>query len=320
MSKEILLSIIVPAYNVARWITRCMDSILAQSYRNIEVIVIDDGSTDETPVIIDEYSEKDQRVHVIHKNNQGLVKSREVGIKAACGEFVGFVDGDDEIEPHMYEKLINNAVKHNAQISQCGIMYCFYDGRRKPVHGAETLTVYDRIEGLKAILSGDEMEPSLCNKIYHASIIKDSCLDPTIVNNEDMLRNVVLFNRAEHSVMEDFCGYHYWRREESMSNNTKSVEIGKNVIKARELILEFVPEELKEAAINNYTDGAISIYNRLINDQTKEAAILKDKCRNIIKEYGLKKTKHSCLYTIKMLAILYFPKLYRDIRIIAKKS
>ena len=225
MSKEILLSIIVPAYNVARWITRCMDSILAQSYRNIEVIVIDDGSTDETPVIIDEYSEKDQRVHVIHQNNQGLVKSREVGIKAACGEFVGFVDGDDEIEPHMYEKLINNAVKHNAQISQCGIMYCFYDGRRKPVHGAETLTVYDRIEGLKAILSGDEMEPSLCNKIYHASIIKDSCLDPTIVNNEDMLRNVVLFNRAEHSVMEDFCGYHYWRREESMSNNTKSVEI-----------------------------------------------------------------------------------------------
>lgn len=312
MDPEILLSVIVPAYNVAEWLPRCLDSILAQTYRKLEILVIDDGSTDETPQIADRYAGLDPRVVVIHQQNRGLVETRERGIREAAGSFVGFVDGDDEILPEMYERLLRNAVKYEAQISQCGILYCFYDGRRKPVHGTGRVKVYDRIEGCAALLGGDEMEPSLCNKLYRAELLQDSCLDPAVTNNEDMLRNIVLFNRASRSVMEDFCGYLYWRRKESMSNNRKAVPIGRNILRARELILEYVPAELKIEAQSNCALGAISVYNSLIGDRTEEAAALREACRRILKKSGGQDAEMSRNARIKAFSILHFPHIYES--------
>lgn len=310
MDPDILISVIVPAYNVAEWLPRCLDSILAQTYRNLEIIIIDDGSTDETPQIVDRYAQADLRCAAVHQQNRGLVGSREVGIALARGQYVGFVDGDDEIIPTMYERLLQNAVKYDAQISQCGILYCFYDGRRKPVHGTEKVKVYDRAEGCKALLRGTEMEPSLCNKIYRAELLKDSCLDASVTNNEDLLRNIVLFDRAACSVTEDFCGYLYWRRKDSMSNNMKAVEIGKNILRARELILEYVPQELKREARSNCSFGAISTYNSLIGNRSDEAAELRKECCRTLSEGrkagdGLpKKTR------VRAFMIMHFPAAY----------
>ncbi len=314
MDSEILLSVIVPAYNVAEFLPRCLDSILAQTYRNLEILVIDDGSTDETPLIADRYAETDARVIVIHQQNRGLAEARERGIKEAGGAFVGFVDGDDEIIPDMYEKLLQNAIKYDAQISQCGILYCFYDGRRKPVHGSGKLKIYDRIEGCSALLQGSEMEPSLCNKLYRAELLKDSCLDRTVTNNEDMLRNIVLFDRASRSVMEDFCGYLYWRRNESMSNSRKAVSIGENILRARKLILDYVPEELKREAQNNYSLGAINTYNSLIGVRSEEAAALRKDCRGILKAGGALSAEKPGSMKAKAFAILHFPHVYEKVQ------
>ena len=235
---------------------------------------------------------------------------REQGILVAKGQYVGFVDGDDEITPDMYEKLIKNAVTYDAQISQCGILYCFYDGRQKQMHGTGKLTVYDWQKGCAALLRGTEMEPSLCNKIYHASIIRNSCLDPSIINNEDMLRNIVLFDRTKQSVMEDFCGYLYWRRQESMSNNHKAVENGKNILRARKLIYTYVPKELKAEALLNYLYGALNTYNSLIGNREKNADILRDQCRRIM-EAGVKKVEHvSGKFRLKVFFILHMPFIY----------
>ena len=310
MDTDILVSVIVPAYNVAEWIPRCLESILTQTYTNLEIIVIDDGSTDETPGIVNSYGEKDHRIKVIHQSNKGLVASRERGIIEARGEYIGFVDGDDEIIPEMYEKLVKNALEYSAQISQCGILYCFYDGRRKPIHGTGVLTLYNRFEGCKALLKGDVMEPSLCNKLYLASLLKDSCLDRDVVNNEDMLRNIVLFNRAERSVMEDFCGYLYWRRNDSMSNNLKVVESGKNILKARKQICEYVPAELRNIAYYNYIMGAINIYNTLIGVRTKEAHELRKECMLALK--NSRKSRQGIPFKTHMyiFAIRYFSSVY----------
>ncbi len=311
MNSEILLSVIVPAYNVAEWLPRCLDSILLQTYKNLEVLVIDDGSSDETPQIADRYAARDARIRAIHQQNRGLVETRERGIREAKGEYVGFVDGDDEIVPEMYERLLNNALSHHAQISQCGILYCFYDGRRKPVRGTGKLMEYERTEGCAALLRGSEMEPSLCNKIFHSSILADSCLDPSVINNEDMLRNIVLFDRAERSVMEDFCGYLYWRRNDSMSNNRKAAENGRNILRARELIREYVPQALKEEAQNNCTYGAISVFNSLICNDSAEAINVREQCRRTLRE-GLKKGKGLPSKTrAKAFAIIYFPVVYK---------
>ena len=200
MKNNILISIIVPAYNVEQWIERCLDSIRNQTYRNLEIIVIDDGSTDKTPEILESYSQKEERIIVVHQENSGLAIVREKGIAMAKGDYVGFVDGDDVIESNMYERLLNNAIKYHADISHCGIKYCFYDGRVKMHWGTGDIKVFDRDTGIKELLSAEIIEPSLCNKLYKRELLYNSCLDVTIVNYEDLLRNFVLFQRAEKTI------------------------------------------------------------------------------------------------------------------------
>jgi glycosyltransferase involved in cell wall biosynthesis len=116
-----LLSIIVPIYNVERYLPACMNSILAQSYADFELILVNDGSPDRCGVICDAYAAKDSRIRVIHKENGGVSSARNAGIEAAKGEYIGFIDPDDEIEPGMYETLLENVLKHGADIAVCPI-------------------------------------------------------------------------------------------------------------------------------------------------------------------------------------------------------
>ena len=116
-----LISIIVPIYNVAPYLRKCIDSILMQTYTNIEIILVDDGSTDEGRIICDEYKEKDNRVKVIHQSNSGLTVTRRNGVNYASGKYIGFVDGDDWIEPNMYEILYKYMKENDVQVvTSCG--------------------------------------------------------------------------------------------------------------------------------------------------------------------------------------------------------
>ena len=113
------VSVIVAAYNIEKYIARCLDSILNQTYKNLEIIVVNDGSSDNTGEIIDKYSEKDIRIKVIHKENSGVSSARNKGLDMSTGDYIGFVDGDDTLETDMYELLVSNAIKNNADISHC---------------------------------------------------------------------------------------------------------------------------------------------------------------------------------------------------------
>ena len=111
MSKDIKVSVIVPVYNAEKYIKRCLDSILAQSYRYFEVLLIDDGSTDNSGKICDEYALNDNRIRVIHKENSGVSATRNIGITEAKGDYIAFVDSDDYIRSDMFEKMVKNAEK-----------------------------------------------------------------------------------------------------------------------------------------------------------------------------------------------------------------
>lgn len=117
------LSIIVPVYKVEPYLRRCIDSILAQTFRDFELILIDDGSPDNCGTICDEYAEKDSRIKVIHQNNQGVSAARNVGLDIARGTYLGFVDSDDWIEPEMYETMIATAKEKQVDVVVCGIKY-----------------------------------------------------------------------------------------------------------------------------------------------------------------------------------------------------
>lgn len=132
MKKEVInklpdISIIVPVYNVEPYINRCIDSIIAQSFTDFELILIDDGSADNSGRICDEYSFKDARINVIHKLNGGQSIARNAGIDIAKGKYLSFIDADDYISPDMIETLFNLAEKYNADISECGYISVFKD-------------------------------------------------------------------------------------------------------------------------------------------------------------------------------------------------
>ena len=117
------ISVIVPVYNIEGYLGKCIDSIIAQTYKDLEIILVDDGSSDHCGAICDKYAKKDNRIKVIHKPNGGLSDARNHGIEAATGSYLGFVDGDDYIEPQMYEKLHNALVENDAEMSICSFRY-----------------------------------------------------------------------------------------------------------------------------------------------------------------------------------------------------
>ena len=126
MEHNPLISVIVPVYNVAEYLSRCVDSILAQSYENLQIILVDDGSTDDSGKICEEYAKKDARIQVIHQNNGGLSSARNAGLDLASGEYIGFVDSDDWIEPEMYAEMLARMEKYDAQLVCAG--RCDVDG------------------------------------------------------------------------------------------------------------------------------------------------------------------------------------------------
>lgn len=279
------ISVLIPAYNVAPWIGNTLDSILSQTYKNLEVIVVDDGSTDETGSILEGYAARDGRVVVIHQPNAGLVAARETGIANATGEYVTFVDGDDTIEADMYERLLANALKYDADISHCGMVFDFPDGHSEPHYGTGAVLVHDNAEGLKALLDGDQIEPSLCCKLYRRTLIADSCLDPTIQHNEDLLRNFILFHRAKQSVFEDFCGYHYYQRPGSICNSADKLLVNmEDTVRARKLILENSTEDIRPQAMRLWLSTYVDFLNQHYGNSDSKVRSFYAHCKNVLKQ------------------------------------
>ncbi len=239
-----LISIIVPVYNAEKYVSGTLDSILVQTINDIEVVCVDDGSKDNSSQILDEYAVRDNRVKVIHKQNEGVTIARLTGIKSAAGEYIGFIDSDDTIEPDMFERLYNNAIKYNADISHCGYKLIKSDNEIKFFYNTGRLIRQNKIKGLYDLLEGSYIEPGLCNKLFHKSLFHSllhaegvtSFMDFSIKNNEDLLMNYCLFSQTEASVYEDFCPYNYFVRENSASKGKTNIHKLLDPIKVARII------------------------------------------------------------------------------------
>ena len=158
----LMISVIVPVYKVEPYLQQCVDSILNQTYRDLEVLLIDDGSPDRCGEICDEYAEKDDRVRVFHTENRGLSAARNLGLREVKGEFIGFVDSDDWIEPDMYEVLLKRMQETCADIGVCGFSYDFLSASEcSPC----TETIYDTEGAVKALICGD-LRNQVMNKLW----------------------------------------------------------------------------------------------------------------------------------------------------------
>lgn len=129
MKNNDLVSVVIPIFNVEKYLEKCVNSLVNQIYKNLEIILVDDGSTDNSGNIANELSKSDNRIKVYHKKNGGLSDARNFGIKQAKGKYIGFIDSDDYIENEMYEFLYNNLIENKADISICGRFVNYDDGR-----------------------------------------------------------------------------------------------------------------------------------------------------------------------------------------------
>lgn len=222
---EPLISIIIPVYNVEKYLPRCLDSVLSQSYRNIEVILVDDGSTDRSGSICDDYKLKDSRITVLHQENNGVSSARNLGLDAAHGEWIGFVDSDDYIASNMYEVLVNNALQFNVDISYCGMQQFQLDGNVENIYGTGEKRAVTKEEAIKGYFFDKSIQPfmyALWNKIFSAIILKKVRFDRNLAIGEDILFVFDCLQECNSLYFEDQCLYYYMRRSNSAMTSSFS--------------------------------------------------------------------------------------------------
>ena len=201
-SKKILVSVIVPVYNVQDYIEKCLDSLVNQTLKQLEVIVVDDGSTDRTSLIVDDYQKKyNAMIKVIHKKNEGVSIARNVGLESATGEYIGFLDSDDWVNFDMYEKLYQKAIKDNCDIVACDTLAIYPDKKILiESHINETSTIKDLMLKAYAVI---------WNKIYKREIIKGIDFKAGMTFCEDVRFLYMLYPRIKKigSVHESLHNY-----------------------------------------------------------------------------------------------------------------
>ena len=233
------ISIIIPAYNLQDHLGPTLDSVLAQTYQDLEILVVNDGSTDDTAAVMEAYAAKDSRIRAIHKENGGVTAARLRGVSEATGAYISFVDGDDYIEPEMYQRLLENLKQCDADISHCGYQMVF-PSRVDYYYNTGKMTIQQGKQGCTDLLDGSFVEPALVNKLYRRELFDglDAWMDRTVRINEDLLMNFYLFRQVRTAVFEDICPYHYVLRKGSASTSRLNAHKLQDPLKVLHLLLD----------------------------------------------------------------------------------
>ena len=249
MSQEkALISVIIPVYKVEKYVEKCIQSVINQTYENLQIILVDDGSPDNCGKICDEYAKKDHRIEVIHKSNGGLSDARNKGLEIAKGEYIGFGDSDDYIEADMYEVLYNLLKQYNADVSICNF-YTVSQGKISVKNADNGINEYNRIEILKEILLDKNIQSYAWNKLYKKELF-DEIKYPIGKKYEDIGTTFFLLEKCNKVVVTGKSEYYYINRQDSIVNNVTETTITDYI----ELIMQrydYIEENIKELSSYN---------------------------------------------------------------------
>ena len=269
------ISVIVPVYNCAPYVERCIRSIMAQTYTNLEIICVNDGSIDDSGNILDKLSYEDTRIRIVHQENAGVSAARNTGINIATGDLVTFVDSDDAIETNMYETLLPYFADKNVDIVHCGYKRMYLDGSSKEVNGTGKQVHQTRYEAAEHLLSGKLFVGSLCNKLFRSHLLAGVRFDTTLAINEDVLANAVLFSKSNESVFLDVGKYLVYERIGSASSVTKELKkLSDSVLAAEKMLQVYQASPAEQAAEERLLNIQISLYRWYVMNS------LADNCRN----------------------------------------
>lgn len=234
---EPILSVVVPIYNVEKYLSKCIDSILDQTYKDLEVLLIDDGSTDSSSVIAQKYADEYERIRYIRQNNKGLGGARNTGIHQARGRYISFIDSDDYIEPAMYEMMMNKILEFHIDVCICDYQRVGENGNVLEVHkeGIPSNKLLNPRQQKDCIL----VDPSACNKIFVKSLfIENKIFFPEKVWFEDIRTVTKILGIAKSIYYLNVPFYQYLTRSASIMN-TPNLERQKEIVFAMEDLLDF---------------------------------------------------------------------------------
>ena len=211
-----LISVIVPVYNVAQYLEKSIASIQQQTYQNLEIILVDDGATDESGRLCEQIAEQDERVLVYHKENEGLSQARNDGLKQAHGDYVIFIDSDDYIHPEMIASLYQQLVKEDADVSSCGVMNVYANSESPQTENQDDYFVCDTETFLREYLIGEKIPGTICNKLIKKEIAAQLTFPKGLIY-EDAYYHFDLIKVAKKYVVNTKPYYYYFHRGDSIT-------------------------------------------------------------------------------------------------------
>ena len=282
-----LISVVVPIYKVEKYLDKCVESLVNQTYKNLEIILVDDGSPDDCPQICDEYAKKDSRIKVVHKKNGGLSDARNAGMEIATGEYISFIDSDDYVSLDFFESLLNTMIAEDSDIVECGVVKFYEDEHFDEYTDDLSVTNYSTVKGLSALISENPFHQHVWNKLYKTEMVLDV---PYAVGklNEDEFWTYQIFGRAKKVTKINKTMYYYFQRNSSIMGvgyNLSRLDALEGKFNRQKFIEEKFPELATKAKVDLFGSCMFayqSVLKFLSGDDKKKA-------RRIIKKY-----KKSC--------------------------
>ena len=304
------ISVIVPIYNTERYLSECIDSIIRQTYRNLEIILVDDGSTDKSFTICNNYAMLDERIQVVHQANQGVSAARNNGLSRASGDLISFVDSDDTLDDDMYELLVRVIEEYNADIVHCGYKHIVGEEVRL-VHDTRKIIMQDNTEALRCLVGGHLFVGSLWNKLYKKELIDNLRFRTDLKINEDILYNFELFRKAKLSVFIDFAKYNYIAHTNS---SACFITPGKKKIEDSSKVSYYIYQELKgtvlkKVAGERYVRSLSDYYRFCVEKKNINTKIIVAEMWNVFRAGNIMSRNMK----ISVILIYFCPWLYRII-------
>ena len=305
-----MISVIVPIYNTKQYLEKCIESIRAQTYKDLEILLIDDGSTDGSSEICDYYAKEDARIKVIHKPNGGLSSARNRGIDEARGDYIGFVDSDDDIEPEMFETLYNLITQFDTDISACrsNFLQSYEDKKSCIDERYPEVEVICTKEACNKLLLKTGCSDAIWDKLFRASLFDEiRMIEGMIYEDQEVV--IRLFAKANTIVLTNKRLHNYYRRPGSESiTQGKITEKRHDLLEARIRMHKTIKEtypEIEPAARNRYLEAALKFLydSRTLPEHTRIRKDTKAEINAFIKEHGgifQRKDIMLCLIAMKM--------------------
>lgn len=308
-----LISVIVPVYDVEKYLDICIESIVNQTYENLEIILVDDGSPDNCPKMCDEWSLKDSRIHVIHKENGGLSSARNAALDICRGEYISFVDSDDYIHVDMYQIMMDDMIKTNADVVKCSRYICKNSDifRRPSVSEAKS---YNQKEILDCYFyHKDDFCGGVWDKLYKAEIFKQIRF-PDGINSEDYYVYASIYNNIDKLYYNNIPLYYYRVRDNSICTKKEIDSHSYDKIKVSDMVKAFIDTSFPSRSYDALAFQIICRYATYYSIVIRKKNSMRKEWRKDLSSFLGKLFSHKKIgigFKIKYLMLTYIPSIYK---------